>query len=79
MGRMSSTSTGFGQLAFFKNLHLRLCVLILEREKHGCERKPSTLLPLRALTMDETLKLGMCLDQISNTKPFGVRDGAETI
>ena len=54
-------------------------MLILEREKHGCERKPSTLLPLRALTMDETLKLGMCLDWISNTKPFGGRDGAETI
>ena len=67
---------------FFKNLHLRTCLLIFsaggrgrerEREKEtNIDRPPLTHTP----TKDRSPNLGMCPDQESNPQPLGLQDYA---
>ena len=68
-------------LFIIKNLHSRICVLILEREE-GAERKTSIGCLPYTPHWDRTCKLGMCPDQESNLfsipKFFGVQDDAPT-
>ena len=63
------------------NSHLRICLLILEREERGerkRERNINWLPPIYALTGDGTHNLAMFPDQESNPQPFGVWDDAPT-
>ena len=69
----------------FLNSHLRICLLILEREEgRGSERERDIYvrninrLPLALpLTGNQTRNLGMCPDRGSKPQPFGVLDNTE--
>ena len=63
----------------FLNRHLRIFLLILDREEGGEreeERERDRLHPVYTLTGDQTRNLGMCPDQESNPQPFGAWDDA---
>ena len=64
----------------FFNLHLRICSLILERdkEKYRCEKDIGWLPPIWALAGDWTCNPGLWHNQKSNPQPFGVQDAAPT-
>ena len=61
-----------GNFLNFFNPHLRICLLILEREEEaGRERQEKNINQFASCTEDQTPNLGMCPDQESNPKPSG--------
>ena len=74
---------------FFKNSpYLRICFLILEREREkgqgerdrniDVREKSHVLPPVHAGTGDQNCSLAVFPDQQLSTQPFGVRDNALT-
>ena len=58
-------------ITFFFNSHLRMCLLILERERKGeRERDINQLPPICAPTGDRTCNLSTCPDQGYNPQPL---------
>ena len=67
------------ELSFLKNLHLRICLLILrdrgrerERERYWCERETPTVASGICPTKDQPHDPGLCPDWEMNPKPFGL-------
>ena len=66
-------------LFIYFNPHLRICLLILEREKRRGGERETSMPPIHALPRYQTQNPGMCPDRESNPQPFGVQDDASTI
>ena len=63
---------------FFLNPHLRIYLLILERDGGGKKEKETLIscLPYMPRTRDRTHNQSMCLDWEWDLQPFGVQDNA---
>ena len=70
----SLIDTCSSNLPLFFNPHLRICLLILEREEGREREKHQSVASHSAWTRNQTYNLGMCPDQESNPHTFGVWD-----